>query len=378
MATGILILGVGSGTKSLPSFLECTKSYETVALFGAATDSYDTEGKIVARKPYSHVTRELVESGLEKFKGKIMQRPPIFSAKRIQGKRLYEYAREGLPLPDGYKIEECAVEVKELGLTGWYEGGSHSYQWPMEEAQGQEKNIIDGVLDLKDEGNETTAQQDAPGSMKRKHEEVEATVGGAITDQEQSNVETDASLSSSPSKRRKASPQPTADGAADEVLASGALPADNTTATTFNTVEAAVSSNPASQDANTLVSLPEEPALNANTTDSASTNVTQSSPSPPPCPAPAARISMTTTSGFYVRSLCHDLAAALGSVACMASLIRTRQADFELGSQVLSYEDLAKGEDVWAPKVKGMLEAWGRKERELAEGNQKEEGDTEG
>ena len=62
MATGVLILGVGNGTKALGSFLECTKSYETVVLFGAATDSYDSEGKIVARAAYDHVTREAVEA----------------------------------------------------------------------------------------------------------------------------------------------------------------------------------------------------------------------------------------------------------------------------------------------------------------------------
>ncbi|KAI7114142.1 hypothetical protein KC337_g17811, partial [Hortaea werneckii] len=122
LATGVLILGIGAGTKRLNEFLECTKSYETVLLFGAATDSYDTEGKIVARKPYGHVTKDLVEEKVKAFRGKIMQKPPIFSAKRIQGKRLYEYAREWKSLPEGYQIEECAVDVKELEVMEWLEG----------------------------------------------------------------------------------------------------------------------------------------------------------------------------------------------------------------------------------------------------------------
>jgi len=77
-----------------------------------------------------------------------------------------------------------------------------------------------------------------------------------------------------------------------------------------------------------------------------------------PCPAPAVRLRMTVTSGFYVRSLAHDLGLALNSAGLMASLIRTRQGDFELGHNVLEYEDLDKGEEVWGPKVADMLEQW--------------------
>ena len=64
LATGVLIVGAGRGTKCLSRFLECTKSYECVVLFGAATDSYDAVGKVVSRSEYAHVTRELVEENL--------------------------------------------------------------------------------------------------------------------------------------------------------------------------------------------------------------------------------------------------------------------------------------------------------------------------
>lgn len=67
---------------------------------------------------------------------------------------------------------------------------------------------------------------------------------------------------------------------------------------------------------------------------------------------------MTVTSGFYVRSLCHDLGAAVGSLGLMASLVRSRQGEFELGKNVLAYEDLEKGEDRWAPQVQQMLDNW--------------------
>lgn len=78
----------------------------------------------------------------------------------------------------------------------------------------------------------------------------------------------------------------------------------------------------------------------------------------PPCSAPAARIRMTVSSGFYVRSLCHDLGAQVGSLAFMAELSRTRQSMFELGKNVLAYEDLEKGEDVWGPQIIRMLDEW--------------------
>jgi tRNA pseudouridine55 synthase len=77
---------------------------------------------------------------------------------------------------------------------------------------------------------------------------------------------------------------------------------------------------------------------------------------------PAARIRMTVTSGFYVRSFCHDLGAKVSSSALMAELCRSRQGDFVLGgSNCLEFSDLAKGEDVWAPQVKAMLDLWNAK-----------------
>lgn len=298
LATGVLILGIGNGTKRLSEFLECTKSYETVLLFGAATDSYDTEGKIVARKPYQHVTRELVEEKLAQFRGKIMQRPPIFSAKRIQGKRLYEYAREGIPLPEGYTIEECALEVPELEMMEWMEGGTHAFHWPVEEAAKGEKEVAEKVLHLGGEASEESAVDDTSAPKRKREDEPTDTT-----------VETTAAPSP---KRTK--PEPT-DSDTPQDLAT-------------NTVK----------DSNT-------------SSDSAETSTTDRSP----CPAPAVRLRMTVTSGFYVRSLCHDLGAAVGSLGIMAALVRTRQAEFKLGVNTLWYEDLARGEAVWGPKVEQML-----------------------
>jgi len=82
MASGVLITGIGAATKQLPGFLGCTKSYEATALLGAATDTYDTLGKIVAwgktdSCDWDAITTEVLERELEQFRGDIMQTPPM-------------------------------------------------------------------------------------------------------------------------------------------------------------------------------------------------------------------------------------------------------------------------------------------------------------
>jgi tRNA pseudouridine55 synthase len=67
---------------------------------------------------------------------------------------------------------------------------------------------------------------------------------------------------------------------------------------------------------------------------------------------------MKVSSGFYVRSLCHDLGVAVDSAGLMASLVRSRQSNFELGKNVIEYEDFEKGSEVWEPQVKKALEEW--------------------
>ncbi|KAK4899362.1 pseudouridine synthase pus4 [Elasticomyces elasticus] len=320
LATGVLILGVGSGTKALPQFLTCTKSYDTVVLFGAATDTYDSEGKVVARKPYSHITKESVEQALAKFRGEFMQRPPIFSAIRVQGKHLYEYAREGKEVP--VEIQERKMNVETMEMVEWLEGGSHGFDWPQQEAEGAVRNMAEKVLHLKDETEvKGEAFKDVVGeageSVKRKREADEDEAGVADT------------LPESSPKRIKSSPAPENDATAIKAELAESSPKR-------------IKSPPA----------PESDATAINTDSN------PSSPTTHPCPAPAARIRMTVSSGFYVRSLAHDLGAAVGSLGLMASLVRTRQGEFELGKNVLEYADLAEGEKVWGPKVKEMLQRW--------------------
>lgn len=78
MATGVLVVGIGSGTKKLNQFLGGWKEYETVCVFGTVTDSYDAVGKIIRRTSTKHVTREAVDRALEVFRGEIQQKPPMY------------------------------------------------------------------------------------------------------------------------------------------------------------------------------------------------------------------------------------------------------------------------------------------------------------
>ena len=315
MATGVLVAGVGKGTKFLNSFLGCTKSYETVVLFGAETDTYDRLGKIVRRGPYEHITREAVEKALEQFRGKIMQRPPIFSALKVNGKPMYKYAREGKEIP--IEIQDRPVEVTDMRLVEWYEPGTHEYQWPEVEAEGEEKEVAEKLL-----------ARDATVSV------VSEAEGAASNEQPEA----------SSTKRKSPPPAESAEeGAADNA----ATPA----------AEAPTKKQKVSAEEEEAVA--EQPTSPSQTIEK------------PAQPQPAAvNIVMTVTSGFYVRTFAHDLGKAVGSCGLMSSLIRTRQADFELDPEkVLEYHDVEAGEEVWGPKVKGFLDQWEKKRAAEEHGN---------
>ncbi|KAL8943812.1 MAG: hypothetical protein Q9211_000855 [Gyalolechia sp. 1 TL-2023] len=318
MATGVLIVGVGQGTKHLQSFLGCTKTYEATVLFGAATDTYDVLGKILSKAPYAHLTRAVVEEALNKFRGPIKQRPPLYSALRMDGKRLYEYAREGKEIPR--EIEERPVTTESLEIREWLPGGSHKYVWPEGEAAQEEKDVAHKVLQLgaplryaENEAQGANSPSDANDSHGKKR-------------RRDSKAEDDELVTTNPAaKRQEMSPEP---------VMSGALPDDP--------------------------EVNEEgpgPALDLAGGTQTSLKEEQHEDEGPP----AAKLSMTVTSGFYVRSLCHDLGQAVGSLGIMSELVRTRQAGFLLGRNVLEYEDLSKGEHVWAPKVEHMLNEWKKK-----------------
>ncbi|OKL61388.1 hypothetical protein UA08_03499 [Talaromyces atroroseus] len=323
MATGVLITGIGVGTKHLSKFLECSKTYETIIVFGAETDSYDRMGKIVRKADYEHVTRELVEEAMKKFRGKIMQRPPIFSAKRIQGKRLYEYAREGIEPP--MAIKSSAVEVYDLRIVEWYEPGTHEYKWPEEELPAEEKEVAERMLDK---------EAAIPVASEAEAEAAQANTAAEDT------------------KKRKVSPD-ILNEASEGVKDDAATKRQKTDTQNLNPESTTEEPNVVKKEHNTAKT------DEAKESDPITIPAEKEEEAPRP---PAAKIIMTVSSGFYVRSLAHDLGKAVGSCALMSELVRSKQGDYTLEPEnILEYKDLDAGEEVWSPKVIRLLEAWQEK-----------------
>ncbi|XP_062859814.1 probable tRNA pseudouridine synthase 1 [Trichomycterus rosablanca] len=94
-ASGVLVVGIGEGTKMLTSMLAGSKKYTTVGMLGKATDTLDATGTVVEEKSYDHITREAFEEKLKQFTGEIMQVPPLYSALKKDGKRLSVLLKQG-------------------------------------------------------------------------------------------------------------------------------------------------------------------------------------------------------------------------------------------------------------------------------------------
>ncbi|KAK9455187.1 pseudouridine synthase [Dipodascopsis uninucleata] len=134
-ADGVLVLGINDGTKRLSEFLNCTKCYEVVALVGCSTTTYDAEGSILDDGPVDHITNESVEEVLKHFRGDIHQIPPIYSALKVDGLKLYDYARRKEPLPRA--IGPRQVTISELSIVGDVTT-NHHYRQPEKRASNEE------------------------------------------------------------------------------------------------------------------------------------------------------------------------------------------------------------------------------------------------
>lgn len=94
-ATGLMILPVGKATRATNIFQGLDKIYTATALLGQATDTYDSQGKIVEDRDWTHVTKEAIQKALENFRGTYDQIPPPYSAKKIGGRKAYRLAQKG-------------------------------------------------------------------------------------------------------------------------------------------------------------------------------------------------------------------------------------------------------------------------------------------
>ncbi len=300
------------------SFLGCTKTYETTVLFGKSTDTYDVAGEVTASAPHSNVTRALVEEQLASFRGKIEQVPPIYSALKINGMKAYEYARSGKALPR--ELQPRDLEVEHCEVVEWLEGGTHEYRWPVTEASDEIKQLATTM---------TSAAQSKiqwpENFQKRKRSDTmnedEKDDGSNIKKQRIAFQET--TFESGPNPRSRGESSKHKD------------PVKQSPQTSYTLIHEGMT--------------PDEKAkLHTHELRPLSSEV---------CPAPAARIRVTASSGFYVRSFAHDLGIACRSLALMATLFRSRQAEFDARS-ALTYQDLESGEHIWGPKLQSMLENW--------------------
>jgi tRNA pseudouridine55 synthase len=119
LATGLLIICTGKMTKQIDTFQGQIKTYTGTFVLGSTTPSYDLETAIDQEFPTAHITPELIHKTTEQFIGEIDQFPPVFSALKKEGKRLYEFARAGEAVKiDSRKVTINAFEITKIeGLT---------------------------------------------------------------------------------------------------------------------------------------------------------------------------------------------------------------------------------------------------------------------
>ena len=112
MATGVLPIMIGGATRFLDYLPESDKGYRAVFVLGKTTDTLDITGTVTAENEVN-ASKADVESVLTQFKGRIMQTPPMYSAVSVNGKRLYDLARQGIEV----EREKREVEIKSLELA---------------------------------------------------------------------------------------------------------------------------------------------------------------------------------------------------------------------------------------------------------------------
>jgi len=118
-ATGLLIIGVGKGTKKLKEFAQLSKTYLMEVLIGQRTETGDFEGKVVEEKEVKKVDIKKVKKILKEMEGEIELQVPLYSAVKFKGKPLYKYAREGIKITSPKR----RTKIFYLKLLGWKKKG---------------------------------------------------------------------------------------------------------------------------------------------------------------------------------------------------------------------------------------------------------------
>jgi tRNA pseudouridine55 synthase len=112
LATGLMIICTGKKTKEIESYQGMPKEYEAVLKLGQTTPSFDLETEVDHEYPTEHITKEVILNSIQGFIGESEQVPPIFSAKRLEGKRAYEFARAGKEM----ELAPVIINIYEMDL----------------------------------------------------------------------------------------------------------------------------------------------------------------------------------------------------------------------------------------------------------------------
>lgn len=115
LATGLLIIGTGKATRFFPFFSKLDKTYKGRLRFGYATDTYDSEGRPISPEINNFPDKNILLREIKTFTGDFFQKPPPFSAKKIEGQRLYMLARKKKPI----KLAPSSVTVKAFEVTDY-------------------------------------------------------------------------------------------------------------------------------------------------------------------------------------------------------------------------------------------------------------------
>lgn len=115
LATGVLLVCTGRATKNIDELQSGSKEYIATLRLGATTPSFDLETEVDRTYPYEHITPEMAAGVLERFRGRIMQVPPVFSAVKVDGKRAYKFARSGTEV----ELKAKPLEITDISLLSF-------------------------------------------------------------------------------------------------------------------------------------------------------------------------------------------------------------------------------------------------------------------
>ena len=298
LASGVLVVGIGKGTSKLQSYLEGDKQYTALVELGYETTTLDAEGEIIKTANWDHVSsiESIRETCIPKFTGQIQQVPPLYSAIRVDGKRLYEIARDN-DAKDDAKAAAVDVEIPTRDV--------HVYSLEVESSV-NESVLQSGVVDG------------------RKYKE-------AVKQMEEAAVAAAAATTALEAERTANSSSP---------LEAETQESDDNEATSVgkgkNKKRKRDKKNKKKSEKKNLFDESTIPTIQRAQDDATTTSTSFD--------LPLFTLNVSCGGGTYIRSLVRDIGYEMDTVATMTGLVRTKQGPFLL-------QDVLKREDWNAEKI---------------------------